>query len=81
VKRIKTKAKASPLPRMRTIKEAYAELKAKDPKTSLSEYALRRMIKTGQIPSVYTGNRYLVNMALVENYFFNTQTGILHTVK
>ena len=68
--KIKTKATVHTFkPRMRTIKEAYTELKTKDPKTALSEYALRRMIKTGQIPSVTVGNRYLVNMELVENYF------------
>lgn len=55
-------------PRMRLIKEAAAELKERDPETALTEYALRRMVKTGQVPSVNVGNRYLVNMAVLERF-------------
>ena len=57
------------MPRMRLIKEAYEELKAQDPETPLTEYTLRRMVKMGKIPGVYIGNRYLINMDMLERAF------------
>lgn len=54
--------------RMRLIKEAIAELKERDPDTALTEYALRRMVKSGQVPSVNAGNRYIVNMDVLERF-------------
>lgn len=54
--------------RMRLIKEAIAELKAKDPDTAITAYALRRMVKSGQVPSINAGNRYLVNMDVLERF-------------
>lgn len=54
--------------RMRLIKEAAAELKERDPKTAITEYALRRMVKSGELPSVCAGNRYLVNMDVLERF-------------
>lgn len=56
------------MPRMRLIKEAFTELKERDPSTALTEYALRRMVKSGQVPSVCAGNRYLVNMDVLERF-------------
>jgi len=57
--------------RMRTIEKAAAELKAADPETALSEYMLRRLILSGQIPSVKPGGKYLVNMDVLERYLNN----------
>lgn len=54
--------------RMRLIKEAIAELKEHDPNTAITEYALRRMVKSGQVPSINAGNRYLVNMDVLERF-------------
>lgn len=44
-----------PLPRMRSIKAAAKEL-------SIPEYALRRWIKSGAVPAVNTGKKFLVNL-------------------
>ena len=57
------------LPRMRTIRQAMAEIRRSDPQTAFSERALRQAIADGIIPVVYVGERKrLVNMAAVETY-------------
>lgn len=57
------------LPRMRTIRQAIAEIKRSDPQTAFSERALRQAIADGFIPVVHVGERKrLVNMAAVETY-------------
>lgn len=52
--------------RMRTIKAAAEEIRERDPDTDLTEYALRCMVKTGRIPCIRVGNKYLVNMDALE---------------
>lgn len=57
------------LPRMRTVRQAIAEIRRDDPQTAFSERALRQAIADGIIPVVYVGERKrLVNMAAVETY-------------
>ena len=46
---------SSPLPRMRTISEASREI-------GIPQHTLRRWVKTGQVPAVYSGNRALLNL-------------------
>lgn len=48
--------------RMRTIDQAAAEIKAKDPGTALTKTALRRLVVTGTIPSVRIGVKYLIDL-------------------
>ncbi len=55
-------------PRMRLVKEAAAELKAKDPKTRITAHALRKMLMDGEVPYITAGNRRLVNMDILERY-------------
>lgn len=55
-------------PRMRTIKQAIAELKAADSSTAFTESALRRAITSGDIPHIRAGNKILVNLDTVERY-------------
>ena len=57
-----------PLPRMRTIKQTIAELKAQDENTSISEHYLRKLVKTGVIPSVNTGHKILINIDTIGDY-------------
>ena len=47
-------------PRMRTIPEAAAELKRLDKNTAITLCALRRMVKTGELPSVAIASKLLV---------------------
>ena len=50
---------------MRTIPKAYEEIKAIDPNTDLSLRTLRRMVKSGKIPSVQIASKTLVNLDLL----------------
>lgn len=56
------------LPRMRTISEAAAWLRETDPNTAFTKTALRRLVVTGQIPSVRVGQKYLINLDTVESF-------------
>lgn len=58
------------LPHMRGIKQAIEELKASDADTALTEKALRRLVLTGEIPSVRAGTKYLVNMDILIDYLY-----------
>ena len=51
--------------RMRTVPKAYEEIKALDPNTDLTLRALRRMVKSGKIPSVQIASKTLVNLDLL----------------
>jgi hypothetical protein len=50
---------------MRTIPKAYEEIRAIDPNTDLSLRTLRRMVKSGKIPSVQIASKTLVNLDLL----------------
>lgn len=48
--------------RWRKIRDGYAEIKAADPNTALSESAIRRMVLRGDIPSYRIGTHYLIDL-------------------
>lgn len=50
------------IPRMRTIDNAYAEIKAIDPQTDFTKRALRRMVANKEIPTTKIGNKNLKNL-------------------
>ena len=52
--------------RIRTIDQAYAEIKAKDPETAISRYLVRQMVKQGMVPSLPSGNKKLVDVDVLE---------------
>lgn len=52
----------------RTIREAAAWFKAQDPDTALTETAIRRLVRSGEVPSVRVGRKYLVNLEALESY-------------
>lgn len=56
------------LPRMRTITKAYAEIKALDPDTDLTQRALRRMVANDEIPTTRIGNKHLINLDLLLDF-------------
>ena len=49
-------------PRMRTIDQAVAWLRENDPDCAFTKTALRRMVVTGQCPSVKVGTKYLIDL-------------------
>mgnify|MGYP001863615914 CR=1 FL=1 len=53
---------------VRTIKGALEELKAIDPNTSVTLYAIRKMVKQNKIPYIKTGNKILINMDNLIHY-------------
>ena len=53
---------------MRTIKNSMQYLKNIDPYTDLTEHALRHMIILNKVPVCKVGNKYLLNMRVLENY-------------
>ena len=55
--------------RLRTIDKAIDELKASDPECALTEWALRRLVKEGEIPAVMIGSKQLVSIEAIESYF------------
>ena len=54
--------------RMRTIDQAAAWLQENDPETALTKSALRRLVVTGQLPSVRVGQKYLISLETLEDY-------------
>lgn len=54
--------------RMRGIEEGFREIQANDPGTALTKTALRRLVTTGQIPSVKIGTKYLIDLDAVDRY-------------
>ena len=55
--------------RMRGLEEGFKEIKANDPGTALTKTALRRLVTSGQIPSVKIGTKYLIDLDVVDQYF------------
>lgn len=54
--------------KLRTIPQAFEEIRAKDPDTAMSVSLLRRLVSSGEIPSVPNGKHPLVNISVVEKY-------------
>lgn len=59
------------LPRMRTIKEAAAEIKAIDSGTAITEYHIRQLALSGILPRIKAGKKYLINLDLLIEYLTN----------
>ena len=53
---------------IRTISGTLAELRREDPETPVSEYALRSWIKSGAVPAVKSGNRFLIDMETLRRF-------------
>lgn len=56
------------LPRMRTAKEAAAEIKAADPNTAVTEYHIRQLALSGVLPRVKAGRKLLINLDTLIEY-------------
>lgn len=56
------------MPIMRTPPKAVEEIKKKDPSSSITLAALRRWIKSGEVPSVRVGRNALVDMDKLEAF-------------
>ena len=54
--------------RIRTIQQAAAEIKEKDPNTAITEFYIRKILGAGIVPSQRSGGKYLVNMEILERF-------------
>ena len=54
--------------RMRILSEAYREIKIEDPETALTMNALRVLIKSGEIPTIKSGRKTLINYDALTEY-------------
>lgn len=52
----------------RTIREAAAWFKDQDPQTCLTETAIRTLVRSGRVPCVRVGKKYLVTIEALEDY-------------
>ncbi len=53
---------------IRTINGALEELRREDPNSPISEYALRLWIKSGALPAVKNGNKFLIDMETLREF-------------
>ena len=53
------------IPRLRTLPQAMEEIKKADPDTAMTMRALRRMVNTGEIPTVAVNSKKLINLDLL----------------
>lgn len=56
------------MPRMRTIDQAAAWLQENDPDCAFTKTALRRLVVTGQMPSVRIGQKYLIDLDVLTEF-------------
>lgn len=57
------------LPRMRTARGAIEEIKQMDPNTEITESAIRRAMKRGDVRTVANGRKLLVSLDELLRYF------------
>lgn len=71
VKLIMCNSKSSlTLPQMRTIEEAYAEIKSIDINTAITKNFVRTLVVSGKVTSIKAGRKYLVNMDTLKSYLY-----------
>ncbi len=54
--------------KLRIVTEAYAELKKEDPNTSLTLTGLRRLVRSGEIPTIKVGRKSLIDYDKLVQY-------------
>ena len=65
----------------RTICEAAIYFKERDPETCLTETAIRTLVRSGRVPSVKVGKKYLVTIEALEEYLAGkSQASIVFSV-
>lgn len=62
--------------RMRTIDQAAAYLKQTDPETALTKTAIRRVVISGELPSVRVGNKFLLSLESIEAFLQGNTTTV-----
>lgn len=68
------------VPRLRTLPQAFEELKREDPDTAMTMRALRRMVNTGELPTVHIESKRLINMPVLFNYLSCSDEQVSHVI-
>lgn len=55
----------------RKIKNSLEEIKAEDPNTCLTEYAIRQMVANGEISHIRRGRKILIDLDELKEYLAN----------
>lgn len=63
----------------RTIKEAAAHYKALDPDSALTETAIRMLLRTGRVPCVRIGKKYLVTLEALDDFLSGRDPCMTHS--
>lgn len=56
------------LPRYRTVRECFDQIKRLDEQTVISEYFIRQLCKHGKVKCFYSGNKMYVNLDSLFDY-------------
>lgn len=62
--------------RLRTIDQAYRELKAMDPDTAISKHYIRSIVLNGQLPHLQIESKRLIDLDDLMTYIEKSMTGI-----
>lgn len=54
--------------KIRSVQSAFAEIKAEDPATAITEYMIRKIVYGGEIPVIQRGNKKLFDMEVLLHY-------------
>ena len=68
------------MPRLRTLPQAMEEIKKADPDTAMTMRALRRMVNTGELPTVHIESKRLINMPVLFNYLSCSDEQVSHVI-
>ena len=68
------------LARMRTLDEAYNELKQLDGNTAVSKYFIRQLALSGKIPTVMCGRKRLINLDGLIAYLNNSIAAVQNVI-
>ena len=52
----------------RTIQQAYESIRELDADTAITQHALRKLVVSGQLPSMQVGKKYLIDMDLLSDF-------------
>ncbi len=62
---------------IRTIDQAYNELRERDPETAISRHLVRELVRNGKVPSLKADNKRLVDVDVLIDYVNRITNGIL----
>ena len=65
------KKEGAKMARIRTISETAIYIKTMDPDTTIGEWYIRKIIKSGKLKCHRAGNRFLVDLDRLEEYLAN----------